>query len=112
MFRLESERLLIRPWLTDDRDAFVAMMSDPEVTRYVHRGEPYTAAEVDGFFARQEKQLTEFDLCMGALVEKATGLTVGIAGVQPLGTTQDLEIGWILAREVWGRGYATEAGAA
>ena len=37
---------------------------------------------------------------------------VGIAGVQPLGTTGDLEIGWILAREAWSRGYATEAGAA
>lgn len=25
------------------------------------------------------------------------------------GTTSDLEVGWILARETWGRGYATEA---
>ena len=36
----------------------------------------------------------------------------GLAGTQPLGTTGNLEIGWILAREAWGRGYATEAGGA
>ena len=49
---------------------------------------------------------------MGALVEKSSGLVVGVAGTQPLGTTGDLEIGWWLARPFWGRGYATEAGAA
>jgi RimJ/RimL family protein N-acetyltransferase len=32
--------------------------------------------------------------------------------VQPLGTTLDLEIGWIFDRSTWGRGYATEAGSA
>jgi RimJ/RimL family protein N-acetyltransferase len=49
---------------------------------------------------------------MGALVEKASGEVVGVAGLQPLGTTGDLEIGWWLAPRVWGRRYATEAGEA
>lgn len=112
MFRLETERLLIRPWKRDDRDAFVAMMNDPEVTRYVHGGQPYTVTEVDDFFARQERQMAEHDLCMGALEEKRSGRVVGIAGAQPLGTTGEIEIGWILARDAWGNGYATEAGRA
>lgn len=112
MFRLETTRLLIRPWQAEDRAAFVSITSDPEVTRYVHRGEPYTDAEIDSFFTRQVNNLTAHDLCMGAAIEKESGLIVGIAGVQPLGTTNDLEIGWIFARHTWGRGYATEAGAA
>ncbi|HKO58527.1 MAG TPA: GNAT family N-acetyltransferase [Thermoanaerobaculia bacterium] len=112
MFRLETERLYIRPWTPEDRPAFTALTYDPEVMRYVHRGEPYSEAEVDEWFSRQERQMREYDLCMGALIEKAAGKLVGIAGTQPLGTTGDLEIGWWLAREVWGRGYATEAGGA
>lgn len=112
MFLLETERLLIRPLRADDRAAFTSMASDPEVMRYVHGGEPYSEAEIDEFFARQARQLAEFDLCMGALIEKPGGRLVGVAGVQPLGTTGDLEIGWWLARDVWRRGYATEAGAA
>jgi RimJ/RimL family protein N-acetyltransferase len=47
-------------------------------------------------------------VCMGAMVEKSTDRVIGVAGTQPLG--KDFEIGWWLARDVWGRGYATEAG--
>ena len=112
MFQLETERLLIRPWRPDERPAFIRIHRDSEVTRYIHGGVPFAEPEVEEFFARQARQLAALDLCMGALVEKASGEVIGIAGIQPLGTTGDLEIGWTLAREVWGRGYATEAGRA
>jgi RimJ/RimL family protein N-acetyltransferase len=88
------------------------MARDPEVMCYVHRGEPYTEEEIDAFMARQAKQLADFGVCMGAMVDKATGRVIGVAGTQPLGRTPDFEIGWWLAREAWGRGYATEAGEA
>jgi RimJ/RimL family protein N-acetyltransferase len=112
MFGLETERLIIRPWTPEDRPAFTALTYDPAVMRYVHGGEPYSEAEVDEWFTRQARQLREQDVCMGAMIEKASGRLVGIAGTQPLGTTGDLEIGWWLAQDVWGRGYATEAGGA
>jgi RimJ/RimL family protein N-acetyltransferase len=111
-FRLETERLVIRPMTPDDRQPFIALTEDPEVMRYVHGGLPYADDEVEEFFSRQARQLAERDVCMGALIEKASGRIVGIAGTQPLGMTGDLEIGWWLARDVWGRGYATEAGGA
>jgi len=112
MFHLETERLVVRPWQPDDRSAFAAIMSDPEVTRYVHGGKPYTEEEVDAWFVRQARQLAEHGVCMGALIEKSTGRVAGLAGTQPLGTTGNFEIGWILARDAWGRGFATEVGAA
>ncbi|HEX3110584.1 MAG TPA: GNAT family N-acetyltransferase [Thermoanaerobaculia bacterium] len=112
MFRLETERLLIRPWEPADREAFVGFTQDPEVMRYVHGGVPYAEAEIEEFLSRQARQLAEFDVCMGALVEKATSRVVGVCGMQPLGTTGDYEIGWWLARDRWGLGYATEGGRA
>src|SRR3954469_7110917 len=112
MFLIETERLVIRPWQPDDGPAFTAIMSHPEVTQYVHGGKPYTEAEVDQWFERQARQLAEHRMCMGALVEKSTNVVAGLSGVQPLGTTTDLEIGWIRGRESWGRGFATEAGPA
>ena len=107
---LETERLLIRPWQAGDRDAFVAMAHDPVVTRYVHAGTPYSDAEIEEFLSRQARHEAELGVCMGAMVEKNSGQVVGIAGIQPLGTTGQLEIGWWLMRDRWGRGYATEAG--
>jgi ribosomal-protein-alanine N-acetyltransferase len=112
MFRLETERLFIRPWTPEDRAAFTALTYDPEVMEYVHGGQPYAEEEVDEWFTRQARWMAEHDVCMGALIEKASGRLVGIAGTQPLGTTRNFEIGWWLARDVWGRGYATEAGGA
>jgi ribosomal-protein-alanine N-acetyltransferase len=112
MFRLETERLIIRPWDSDERIAFATLMSDPVVMHYVHAGLPFSQAEVEEYFTRQARNLAEHDVCMGAVVEKATGSIIGLAGTQPLGTTGDLEIGWIFARDAWGRGFATEAGAA
>ena len=112
MFELKTERLLIRPWVAEDRSQFSTLMQDTEVTRYINAGNPYRDQDVDEFFARQSRQLAEHDMCMGAVVEKSSGRVIGIAGTQPLGTTGDLEIGWIFSRDVWGRGYATEAGGA
>lgn len=112
MFQLETDRLLIRPWIEDDRPAYRTIVDDPEVSRYVHGGRPYTDAEVDEWFARQVRQLAEHGVCMGAVIEKSSGRLIGLSGTQPLGTTGDLEIGWIFARDTWGRGYATEAGGA
>jgi RimJ/RimL family protein N-acetyltransferase len=109
VFRLETERLLIRPLQPDDRPAFAALTHDPEVMKYVHAGQPYSEEELDEFFTRQARQLAQAGVCMGALIEKSTGRLCGIAGTQPLG--DDYEIGWWLASDVWGRGYATEAGA-
>ena len=112
MFRLETERLILRPWEPEDRAVFQAITSDSAVTHYVHGGVPFTDEEVDEMLARQARQLHEHNLYMGPLIEKASGRMIGSAGVQPLGTTGDLEVGWILARETWGKGYATEIGAA
>lgn len=111
MFQIDTERLVIRPWSDSDRAALRAIMGDPEVRRYVHEGD-FTDADVEQALARHARNLASDQVCMGAVVEKRSGRIVGVAGAQPLGTTGDLEIGWVFERAVWGLGYATEAGAA
>jgi len=109
---LETERLVVRPWTAADRDGFAAMARDAELMRFVRNGVPFSEPEIDEFLSRQGRQLAEHGVCMGAVIEKESGAIVGVAGIQPLGTTGDLEIGWWVARDHWGRGFATEAGGA
>lgn len=110
MFGLETDRLLIRPWVDADRSALKELLQDTEVTRYIHDGKSFSDEDVDATLARHASTLAQHQVCMGAVIEKSSGLLIGLAGIQPLGTTSDLEIGWVFGRHSWGRGYATEAG--
>jgi RimJ/RimL family protein N-acetyltransferase len=112
MFHIETERLVIRPWEPQDREGFRALAQNPIVMRYINEGVPLTEEQIDAALARQARQYEELGYCMGALIEKEGERLVGTVGLQPLGTTGDLEIGWWLDPAVWGRGYATEAASA
>ena len=102
MTRLETERLILRPYREDDLDGFYACVSDPEVVRY----EPYRP------MSREEaRQTLASRLDNGefwALERKADGAYIGnlYLGQREF---QSLELGYELARQYWGKGYATEA---
>lgn len=109
---IATERLSIRPWEATDRAAFERMVADPEMMRYLTQGRPWRPDEVDEFFGRQARHLAGHGSCMGALVLRASGDVVGVAGIQPLDIPGEYELGWWVQRECWGRGYATEAATA
>jgi [ribosomal protein S5]-alanine N-acetyltransferase len=108
-FRITTDRLEIRPWRADDRAVMAQLSSDPGMMRHMTGGRPWTEDELDGFFTRQAATLAEFGHCLGAVEERATGRVIGLAGLQYLGTTGELETGYWIARDLWGRGFAAEA---
>ena len=108
-FSIETPRLLIREWTPEDRPAFTALATDPEMMRYMTDGRPWSEDEIDAYFARQADGIARFGFCMGALVERSSGLVIGLSGLQFLGTTGELEVGYWVAKHLWGRGYASEA---
>ncbi len=116
----ETDRFIVRPYqMPEDLDAAMVMYGDPEVQRYlmgiveadpeVVRDRLATRTE----FFRQRGDGTGF----WAVERKADGRVVGNAIAKHLpdgdgNLTEDLEIGWHVAREFWGQGYATEFGLA
>lgn len=111
-FLIESRRLRIRPWTASDRDTITALATDPQVVQYIADGRLWSEEEIDSFLRREAQVLELYGLCFGALELKETGAVIGLAGLQPLGTTGDTEVGWWLFPEHWKHGYATEAGQA
>jgi RimJ/RimL family protein N-acetyltransferase len=105
---LVSQRLEIRPWQSADRPALQRMSSDPDMMRHLTGGRPWTDEDLDAFVARQHGFLRSRRLCMGPLVERASGAVCGIAGLQPL-DDGSVELGWWVWKTRWGRGYAPEA---
>jgi RimJ/RimL family protein N-acetyltransferase len=109
MVTLGSARLVLRMFRESDLDAYAAMCGDPEVMRYLGDGHPLTRDEA---WRNMALVLGHWDLRgfgLWAVEERSTGRMAGRVGCwQPEGWP-GVEIGWALAREFWGRGYATEA---
>ncbi|HTQ79604.1 MAG TPA: GNAT family N-acetyltransferase [Thermoanaerobaculia bacterium] len=110
-FRIETERLVIRPWQPADEAGFRRMVGDPVMMRYISRGIPWSEERIAEFFGRQSRHLANRGFCLGALVARDSGELAGLSGLQPLGTTGEVEVGWWVMPELWGQGLGTEAGA-
>lgn len=111
MTELVTPRLELRRWREEDVVDYAAIVADPQVTRYVG-GAPLDRAaawqQVALFLGhRQLRGWTQ-----SALVERLSGRLIGRGGLwQPEGWP-GLEVGWVLERTSWGRGYASELGRA
>jgi RimJ/RimL family protein N-acetyltransferase len=106
---LETERLLMRPFEERDLDEYAAILSDPDVVRYLGDGEPMTREDA----WRSMAQFLGHERLRGwttnAVIEKATGRLLGRAGLWRPEGWPGLEVGWTFGRFAWGRGFATEA---
>jgi RimJ/RimL family protein N-acetyltransferase len=103
---IETERLILREWCDADRDPFFALNSDPAVMEFL----PATdRAASDAAVDRMIETQAGHGHCFWAVERKADGAFLGFCGAmlarEPL---NEVELGWRLAREAWGRGYATE----
>jgi ribosomal-protein-alanine N-acetyltransferase len=112
----ESERLLFRSHVAADLDAFCAMEADAEVRRYVG-GAPRTREAAEQRFWERAMQPVEDRLAMWATVLKADGSYIGRCGLYPnirgeQRVAGEAVLGFYLAHEFWGKGFATEAGRA
>ena len=111
ILELESARLLLRQWRDDDLPAFAAMCADPQVMRYFPA--PLSRLESASLIGRVRGHFAEHGFGLWALERKDTGAFIGFTGLGVVGFdapfTPAIEIGWRLAREHWGLGYASEA---
>ena len=110
--RLETPRLLLRGFTAGDVEPYIRMMADPDVTRFLGDGLPLDRADAWRQLALLigHWQLRGFGLW--AVEERATSRFVGRIGCWEPEGWPGFEIGYVLAREAWGRGLAREGVAA
>lgn len=102
---LETERLILRPYRLADASSVHHYGSDPEVCRYTDFG-PNTWDETLGFLQHATDPAQPNVDC--AITLRDADEVVGGVGarIKPQGV---YELGWVLRRDLWGRGIATEA---
>jgi RimJ/RimL family protein N-acetyltransferase len=110
---LTTPRLRLRPFAAADRVAIHAIYADPVVMRHVGHGPHRSLADTDTALQAFGRMLAERGISFLAVEERATGRVIGDAGLYPVeGTEDEVELGYTLARDAWGRGFGTEAAGA
>jgi RimJ/RimL family protein N-acetyltransferase len=107
-FWLQTERLGLRRFTPADRDWLVETYADPEVTRYL--GGTQSPEVVDRML--QSRFLDYYDLNPGLgiwmTVERATGERVGFHLLNNIQGETIIQVGFVLLKPAWGKGYGTE----
>lgn len=107
---IETSRLQLRLFEQSDVEQLYLLYSDPEVMRYMRGTRTRDQAEEHiRDFARQYEK-TGFTLW--AVDQKTDGQLIGRVGLWLLDGTEEVELGYLIAKSHWGRGLATEASVA
>ncbi len=111
-FQLETRRLLLREMTPDDLEIIAAMLGDAEVMRFYPK--VLSRAEAAQWINRQIDRYRHDGHGLWLVIERATGEPVGQVGLvrQIVDGVAEREIGYMIHRPYWRRGYASEAAAA
>jgi RimJ/RimL family protein N-acetyltransferase len=108
---IETERLILRPVEPRDRAQMWAQLRDPAVMTYL-LPVPDDAA-YDAMVERYAGYERDLGYTFWAIERRGDGAVIGTCGLKPgapdTPIAGQVEIGWRLAREAWGQGYAREA---
>lgn len=107
---LKTERLLLRKVTADDVPDIFAYASDPDVARYVTWNAHKNTEETRDFVDRILARYAHAKLAPWGIVIRQTGRLVGMCDFiswEP--KHHRAEVGYVLSKAHWGRGYMTEA---
>jgi RimJ/RimL family protein N-acetyltransferase len=110
---LRTERLRLRGWRAEDAEAMATIYADPAVVQFLR---PLDLEGTRQQIARFTDHWVARHFGLWAVEERTSGRLIGRIGLSYhedwTASAHDAEVGWALARDVWGRGLATEGGAA
>jgi RimJ/RimL family protein N-acetyltransferase len=109
---LYTERLLLRGFTVDDFEPFATIVSDPEVVRYLDDGSPISREDCWRGMALFIGHWHLRGYGWWAVEDRRTGDFLGRIGLYSPEGWPGIEVGWLLRREAWGCGLATEGATA
>ena len=106
---LRTERLALRQFTAEDAQNLYRLDGDPRVMRYIGDGSVSTPGYVDAALARSMRYYDRYpELGVWPAEERASGRFIGWFCLKYVPKTVEVEVGYRLLPEAWGRGYATE----
>ena len=111
IIELSTDRLMLRQWQDGDKGRFAEINADPDVMEYYPA--PLSKSESDAMADKLKGLIMARGWGFWAIEVTSTQEFIGFVGLHiptyELPVKNCVEIGWRLAKESWGKGYATEA---
>jgi [ribosomal protein S5]-alanine N-acetyltransferase len=111
--RLETERLVVRNWQESDVECYVRLANDVGYNCFSRPGHflVNSVEEAKEKISERMKLFKERKLGKFPAFLKDTGEFIGTCGIEPyqLGDRAEVELGYRLCLDYWGKGYAREA---
>jgi ribosomal-protein-alanine N-acetyltransferase len=105
---MQTERTTLTLLQESDLPAMTAMSQEPDTFRYIKKLRVMTGEEYQKFLRLKLEQIRLKTGYHWAVWLKEDGRFVGAVNLNPVGSTQRMQIGCQLKREFWGRGFASE----
>ena len=106
---IETQRLILRPFVPNDLDRLAEILADPDVVHYLPGGMPRTREQSEKTLNFIIEHWEQHGFGWWAVTRKATGELIGWCGLKLVETTGETEVLYMFAKSVWGQGYAAEA---
>jgi RimJ/RimL family protein N-acetyltransferase len=106
---LETRRLWMRQMKNEDITELLAIFGDTEVMRFYPA--PFGQRQMQDWLDWNQRNYKNYGYGLWSLLLRATGELIGDCGLvnQEVDGVQEIEIGYHIRRDLWGRGVATEA---
>jgi RimJ/RimL family protein N-acetyltransferase len=115
---IETDRLLLEPWGPQHVEMLVGLSSTADVMTFIGSGEPWSRERAKEVAQGVCRHWSDHGFGWRAATESASGKLIGFLALNFAGEgtaglgAREYEIGWWLAPEAWGRGFAREGAVA
>jgi ribosomal-protein-alanine N-acetyltransferase len=106
---LDTPNLFLRPWKLEDADTWFNILQEEGILRYFPKQTPPDREKAEPYINHHLTHWRMRGYGHWAVVTRENSQVVGWCGLEYLPELNETELAYLLSKQVWGRGYATEA---
>ena len=106
---VQTDRLILRPFTADDVETLLSIYQTEGIRKYFPPSPPVTIERIQRFITRQQEDWDQYGYGIWGIVPKDASQVIGWVGLTFLPELNETEVGYLLDKPFWGKGFATEA---